>query len=417
MRRLSFALSVLLPLGAINPARAADEPRNHQTRLQAMGGIEAVKQHAAVRSKLRGKIYSGQPDQSFPIEGEMFEFSPRSKMIFQFDGPCKGRITATVVMDGDKSWRDINGRIETLSKEEIDSQKASKHQDRVTGLTALLSDKGFTLTALEDTKVDGRSARGVKVSYKGQLDTILFFDKESGFLVKYTYRAKKSSDMKEELHETVLSDYREPDLAAADEKVLRETKLDVTGPALLEFVRKQTPNPELLEKIRALIRKLGDENFSVREQASKDFLTLGAVAVPLLREAAKSEDREVARRAGVFATDRKPVRQADGYAAVCLLGLRQPAGIVEVLLQYLPGADAEAASEVRAVLFAVAHSGGKPDPILVKALEDKIRHGERPRRRRWTRTAASTLGNPDDDCFCVPPSSPASTRAGSMASS
>jgi hypothetical protein len=372
MRRLTPALSVVVLLGGIDLSRAADEPRAIIERaLQAMGGAEAVKQRGAVRSKMRGKIYTGQPDQSVPIDGEMLESGSRSKMIFRLDvGGTK--IKAIVVMDGDKSWREFNGQVETPGKDEIESLRASQHQDRVTGLTALLSDKEFTLALLDDTRVNGRPVRGVKVSYKGQPDTHLYFDKESGFLVKYAYRAKKTGDMQEALHETVLSDYREPDLASADETILREARIEADGPALLAFIRKQTPNPELLDKARALIGKLGDDNFAAREQASKDLLTMGAVAIPLLRDAARGEDREVARRA------RECLRQIGSEgdkktvgAAVRLLGLRKPAGTADVLLRYLPGADAELAADVRAILFALAQTDGRPDPVLVRALEDK----------------------------------------------
>ena len=38
------------------------------------------------------------------------------------------------------------------------------------------------------------------------------------------------------------SDYRVPDLASADEKILREAKSDVSGPALLAFLRQRTPS-------------------------------------------------------------------------------------------------------------------------------------------------------------------------------
>jgi hypothetical protein len=58
-------------------------------------------------------------------------------------------------------------------------------------------------------------------------------------------------------------------------------------------------------------------------------------------------------------------------AAIRLLGLRKPEGAAEVLLNYLPSADAEVAREARAALFAMAMRHGKPDPVLVRALEDK----------------------------------------------
>ncbi len=279
---------------------------------------------------------------------------------------------ATIVINGDKSWVEVNGQVNDFSKEDLDSQRASRHQDRVTGLTALLTDKGFTFAPLPDVQVDGRPARGLKVSYKGQPDTSLYFDRETGLLVKYAYRAKMSGDEKEALHETVLSDYREPDLASADEKVLRQAKIDGTGPALLDFIRKQTPSAASLDRVRSLIRKLGDEDFKVREQASADLAALGAVAIPLLREAAKNDDREVARRARECLQQvGEQAGKATVGAAVRLLGLRRPDGTAEVLLNYLPDADAGIAEDVRAVLFAIGQQEGKPDPALVAALEDK----------------------------------------------
>src|SRR6185437_11048240 len=282
------------------------------------------------------------------------------------------KVRATVVMNGEKSWLDVNGQIRDLSKEDLADQQVSRHQDRVTNLTPLLTDKGFTFASLDDIKVDGRLARGIKVSYKGQPDTSLYFDKENGLLVKYAYHAKKSADMKEKLHETILSDYREPDLASADEAVLREAKMDVTGPALVALLRKQTPSMAALEQARALIRKLGDDAFKAREKASKDLVALGAIAIPLLREAVKDDDREVARRArDCLQRIGEQSSKAQVSAAIHLLGLRKPAGAAEALLNYLRDGDVDLANEVRASLFAVAHHDGKPDSTLLQALNDK----------------------------------------------
>jgi hypothetical protein len=370
MRRLSPALSVVLLLGAINPSRAADEPRAVIERaLQAMGGVEAVKQRVAVVMKVKGKIYIGQPGGSLAVQGEIYEFGPRSKTVFRLE-VAGAKMNATLVVDGDKSWREIDGQFDTPSKEEIEEQRVSRHQDRVTGLTALLSDKGFTLAALDDIKVDGRPARGIKVSYKGQPDTRLYFDKESGFLVKYAYRAKKAGNGREALHETARSDYREPDLASTDEKILREAKIDATGPALVAFLRKQTPDAAVVERVRSLIGKLGDDAFSVRERASKDLIDLGTAAVPLLRRAAKDDDREVARRArDCLRQIGAPKGKETLAAAVRLLGLRKPPGAAEALLNYLPGAEMDL--DVRAALYAIARQDGKPDPVLIQALDDK----------------------------------------------
>jgi hypothetical protein len=383
MRRLSSALFVLVLLGGAEPVPAGDEPRAVIERaLQAMGGVDTVRQRVAIRMKVKGSMASG--DARLPLSGELWEAGKRSRLTFHLD-LLGNKVRATIVMNDDKSWLEVNGQVNNFSKEDLDSQRASRHQDRVSGLTALLTDKGFTFAPLDDIRVAGRPARGIRVSYKGQPDTMLYFDRETGLLVKYGYRAKKAGDDKEALHETILSDYGAPDVAAADEKVLREAGIGVTGPALLAFLRKQTPNPAALDRGRTLIRKLGDDAFKERERASAELVELGAAVLPLLREAAKNEDREIARRARECLQQiGEQTNQTTVGAVVRLLGLRQPPGTAALLLDYLPAADGEVAREVRAVLFAVAHRAGKPDAALVQALESKA-----PERRA---AAAAALG-------------------------
>ena len=265
----------------------------------------------------------------------------------------------------------------------------SRHVDRVAGLTDLLTDKGFTLAALPDAKVLGQPAHVIKVSYKEQPDTSLFFDPKTGLLVKYLYRVKFFTDTSskeiETLHETFLSDYREPDLTSADEQILREAKIGVTGADLLAFICSKTVSAKQLAEAHTLIRQLGDDTFRVRERASKKLVALGSMVLPLLREAVNDPDREAARRARECLQQiGEEKSQLQTAAAIRLLGVRRPANTAEVLLNYLPGADPDAAREARAVLFALAQKDGKPDPVLVRALDDK-----EPARRQ---AAAAALG-------------------------
>jgi HEAT repeat protein len=144
------------------------------------------------------------------------------------------------------------------------------------------------------------------------------------------------------------------------------------GPALLAAVRKRTLTPADRQRIRDLIRRLGDEAFAVREKASNEMVALGTMALPLLQQARRSSDPEVARRAeeclGRIVQEpshRLPV------AALRLLVLRKPAGTAEVLLAYLPCAEDESlAAEAMAALAGVAQRDGQPEPALLKALED-----------------------------------------------
>jgi hypothetical protein len=203
--------------------------------------------------------------------------------------------------------------------------------------------------------------------------------------VKYSYRGKDPEDPREALREMVLADYGDPRLGAAEDKELREARIDTSGPALVEFLRRQAPEPGRLEKVRTLVRQLGDEEFRVREKASAELVTLGAMALPFLREAAKSSDREVARRA---AQCLKQIGEHTGskrtMLVVRLVAVRRPAGAAEALLNALPGAEAEVAREIKAALSALASAEGKVDPALSRALTDK-----EPARRA---AAAAVLG-------------------------
>jgi hypothetical protein len=160
------------------------------------------------------------------------------------------------------------------------------------------------------------------------------------------------------------------DAAPAEERVLKQAGLGTDDAALLDFFRKRTPKEA---EVRDLVKKLGDDDFQVREKASRGLVALGPVAEPYLREALSSCDPEVARRAEECLKNiRAGPSAAVVTAAARLLARRKPAGAAEVLLAYAPRAEGESTAEaVEAALAALAVRDGKPDPVLVKVLDDK----------------------------------------------
>jgi HEAT repeat protein len=145
------------------------------------------------------------------------------------------------------------------------------------------------------------------------------------------------------------------------------------GPALIAEFRKRTLTPEGQTRIESLIQDLGNEVFQVREKASTELVAYGPLAKPFLRDATASADLEVKRRAvtclRLIATNPASALPA---AAPRLLALRKPAGAIETLLAYLPSAEEVSATEVQAALTSLALRDGKPDPVLVQALQDKL---------------------------------------------
>jgi HEAT repeat protein len=157
----------------------------------------------------------------------------------------------------------------------------------------------------------------------------------------------------------------------ADERMLRQSALPTDGPGLLAFFRNRSVD-EADARLSALVRQLGDDSFTRREQASRQLVTIGPRARAALQEALKDPDPEVVHRARECLEQIGKGASAQVIAAaVRVLCRRHPAGTAEVLLRYLPSADADGvAAEVRSGLEAVAVRDGKVDPALLAAMSD-----------------------------------------------
>src|SRR5262249_17395076 len=73
--------------------------------------------------------------------------------------------------------------------------------------------------------------------------------------------------------------------AVTDEKILKAVNVDTTDQALLNYLRSRTLTEVDQEKVKTLIRQLGDDSFQIREKASAGLLALGPAVEPMLRKA------------------------------------------------------------------------------------------------------------------------------------
>jgi HEAT repeat protein len=166
----------------------------------------------------------------------------------------------------------------------------------------------------------------------------------------------------------------------SDEQVLKNAGINPTGPGLLDFFRKRGQPVGDLDRVRILVRQLGDKDGDVRDRAAGELVAWGPASIPALRQAANDlDDPNTADRA------RQCLGNIEGAAASALvttalhvLGRLHPAGTTAVLLDYLPFAeDDRRADEVVEVLRTTALHDGKADPALTAALHDPV-----PLRRR-----------------------------------
>ncbi len=165
------------------------------------------------------------------------------------------------------------------------------------------------------------------------------------------------------------------DAILADELALRAAGLTTDGPGLLDFFRQRAQVSVEPGRLEALVRQLGDPSPEAREKAVSDLVRIGPAAIPRLREVVKDPDAMPAAGAARHCLEilDSPDAGKIPAAAARLLAVRQPDGLIPVLLAYLPFADNEAVvDDVKTALNAVAYRNGRPDDALLGALADPL---------------------------------------------
>src|SRR5260370_40691365 len=161
------------------------------------------------------------------------------------------------------------------------------------------------------------------------------------------------------------------ELAKYDESVLRDGGVGTNGADVLTFFRKRTLTPEDLVSIPKLIRQLGDNDFDMREAATRKLSDFGPPVVPLLRPATNDEDAEVSRRSKEIVAAISARGTALPMAAARHLARAKPDGAVPVLVQYVPFADdAAGVGEGVDALGALTPKPDQADASLKAALKD-----------------------------------------------
>jgi hypothetical protein len=207
-KRLLLPCVVCLAFGITGFVRADDQAQAVIDKaVKAKGGEEALAKYKGMTSKGKGMFYGMGDGIPFTVEtAEAFPNKAKQAVAAEVGGsPFK----MTTVLAGDKGWINTNGDTVDLEKDKLDDQKAAAHAAWVVTLTPL-KDSAFTFKLLGDSKVGDKDVVGVKVSYKGQPDVNLYFDKTSGLLVKSENKSKDMSGQ-EVNQEITYSDYKEVD--------------------------------------------------------------------------------------------------------------------------------------------------------------------------------------------------------------
>ncbi len=210
--------------------------------IEAQGGPKKVAKLRIMRIKVEGKtdLAPDQKDVPFTLE-DTWQMPGQYKTVYriQVGGIAQ---TQTIVLDGEKGWIKVNGRVADLPKQaltEFIDQKRAEDLDRL----AFLKEKSHELSVLGEITIHEKPAVGVLVKTKGRRDVKLYFDKSSGLLVKREHRIQDATG-KEILQEVFFSEYQEKDGLKHYRKIsaYRDGKKFIEGAVTeVEFFKKLDP--------------------------------------------------------------------------------------------------------------------------------------------------------------------------------
>ena len=178
-------------------------------------------------------------------------FQPPDKLRINITVAFQGQtVNLVVVVNGEKTWYLLNGQTQEGDGPQLAATLGEMNRMWATALTPLLTDGEFQLSTTKEKMVNGKPAAGVAVRNGKRPVVTLYFDKDSGLLVKREATVKdETTDGKEVLEEVILSDYKEADGQKYHTKVVvtRDGKpwyrSEVSKPSVVE-----KPDPKLFDK-------------------------------------------------------------------------------------------------------------------------------------------------------------------------
>jgi len=207
MRLLSLAV-----LFICTPALLADDKARVlvENAIKAHGGEVAVAKLRSMRIKAEGtmEVVGGQPATAFTIE-DIWQIPDKYRTTFNYTAMGK-KVNQTQVIDGDTGWMAVNGQALAMPKAAVAEMREQKYAEDLDRL-GFLKDKDVELSLLDEVKVNGKPAAGIRVKSKAHREVKLYFDKASGLLAKREHPVLDPATSKEVTQEVVFADYEDKD--------------------------------------------------------------------------------------------------------------------------------------------------------------------------------------------------------------
>lgn len=200
---------------ACSAAQPADENRivsENRARaileraIKAHGGDVRINRSRNTHLKLNAKAIVP-PDEETPFHLEIFMQLPDKYRSVLTTTVQNTPVVRTVIVNGDKGWMTVNGQGKELSAKELAEAKEQMYAEWVCRLITL-RDSDCVLQAMDETKIENRPVQVVNVTRKGRRDVNLFFDKQTGLLVKMEHIVRDHQGL-DSSQEVVFIGYRD----------------------------------------------------------------------------------------------------------------------------------------------------------------------------------------------------------------
>ncbi len=211
--------------------------------IKAHGGEEVLSKYQGSRSRSQGKVTIPGVGE-VPYTQEVLVMQPdkfKESMELDISGQ---KIKVVTIANGDKAFIEAAGNEVPITDDIKNALKEAQHAMKAARLVTALRDKSFELSSLGEVKVEGQPAVGVRISSKGHKDVNIYFNKDSGQVVKVERRGTDPNSGKEFAEERFILEYNKPNAEgmSAPRKLLVKRDGD-------KFLEAEVLETKYLEKI------------------------------------------------------------------------------------------------------------------------------------------------------------------------
>ena len=163
-------------------AAPADEAQAIIERaIKAHGGLERLNRVHADRVANKGVLIVNGRETPFLAETTV-QMPSQFRNVIHLQGDRK--TVFVQILNGDKIYFTIDGQPQKVDENLSAEVHETMQLNQAVRLVPLVMDKAYVLEPLGEVTIDGQAAVGVKATAKGRREVRLFFNKETGLLVK-----------------------------------------------------------------------------------------------------------------------------------------------------------------------------------------------------------------------------------------